>query len=87
MTEKLKFEGIAKVGECIKAYDVMPRSGIECYVVGIVTEVAIVDDAKVYLIDCVYDSTGNNDYSRVGRKVKVPLEIDKFEYDHRIQKV
>ena len=87
MAEKLKFEGIAKVGECIKAYDVMPRSGLECYVVGIVTEVAIVDNAKVFLIDCVYDSTGNEEYSRVGRKVKVPLEVTQFEYDHRIQKV
>jgi hypothetical protein len=87
MAEKLKFETIAKVGECIKAYDVMPRSGLECYVVGIVTEVAVVDNAKVFLIDCVYDSTGNDDYSRVGRKVKVPLELATFEYDHRIQKV
>ena len=87
MAEKLKFERIAKIGECIKAYDVIPRSGLYCYVVGIVTEVTIIDNAKVFLIDCVYDSTGNAEYSRVGRKVKVPLELAKFEYDHRIQKV
>jgi hypothetical protein len=87
MAGKLKFEDVARVGECIKAYDVMPRTGLEYYVVGIVTEVAVIDEVKYFLIDCVYDSVSEDDRSRVGKKVKVPLQISHFEYDHRIQKV
>lgn len=87
MAEKLKFEDVAKVGECIKAYDVMPRTGLEYYVVGIVTEVAIIEETKYFLIDCVYDSFANDERSRVGRKVKVPVEIAQYEFDHRIQRV
>jgi hypothetical protein len=87
MADKLKFEDVARVGECIKAYDVMPRTGLEYYVVGIVTEVAIIEDTKYFLIDCVYDSFASDERSRVGMKVKVPVEISQFEFDHRIQRV
>ena len=87
MAEKPKFESIVKVGECIKAYDIMPRSGLECYVVGVVREISTIDDVKVFLIDCVYDSFANQDYSRVGKQVKVPVELPQFEFEHRIQKV
>jgi hypothetical protein len=65
----------------------MPRTGVECYVVGVVREIKVVDDVKVFLIDCVYDSFANNDFTRAGKQVKVPVELPKFEFDHRIQKV
>jgi molybdopterin synthase catalytic subunit len=87
MTVKSKFESAINVGECIKAYDIMPRTGVECYVVGVVREIKVVDDVKVFLIDCVYDSFANNDFTRAGKQVKVPVELPKFEFDHRIQKV
>lgn len=87
MAGKPKFESIVRVGECIKAYDMMPRSGFECYVVGVVREISIIDNVKVFLIDCVYDSFANQDYTRVGKQVKVPIELSQFEYEHRIQKV
>jgi hypothetical protein len=52
-----------------------------------VTEVAIIEDTKYFLIDCVYDSFASDERSRVGMKVKVPVEISQFEFDHRIQRV
>jgi hypothetical protein len=87
MAEKPNFENVAKIGECIKAYDLMPTSWLNFYVVGVVQEITVVDDQKVFLIDCVYDSAANQEYSRVGRKVKVPLELSSFDFDYRIQKV
>lgn len=87
MAGKSKFESVVKIGECIKAYDMMPRSGLECYVVGIVREISTIDDVRVFLIDCVYDSFANQDYTRVGKQVKVPVELPQFEFEHRIQKV
>jgi hypothetical protein len=87
MARVTKFETSIRVGECIKAYDIMPRSGLECYVVGVVREIAVIDDVEVFLIDCVYDSFANQDYSRVGKQVKVPIKISKFDFEHRIQKV
>ncbi len=87
MAEKPKFENIAKIGECIKAYDMMPTSWLNFYVVGVVQEITVVDDQKVFLIDCVYDSAGNSEYSRVGRIVKVPVELSRLDFDFRIQKV
>jgi len=87
MAEKPKFENIAKIGECIKAYDMMPTSWLNFYVVGVVKEVTEIDNQKVFLIDCVYDSSGNAEYTRVGKRVKVPIELPEFDFDSRIQKV
>ena len=73
---------------CVVPIPIMYKTvWLNFYVVGVVQEITVVDDQKVFLIDCVYDSAANQEYSRVGRKVKVPLELSSFDFDYRIQKV
>lgn len=80
------------IGDLIKAYDFEPRkSGVDCYVVGIVREIGWIRNEYIgYTIDCVYDTmpqeTGVAECSRVGRTVYVPVQT-LFDYDGRVTKV
>lgn len=88
---KLKFEGVAKVGEVVRAYDFKPMSGREdCYVEGKIIGVTDKVGYKAYEIICgrdVFDgkrSQEGDKGSRVGKIVFVPMEVSFMEYDARI---
>lgn len=89
----LKFEGVAKVGEYIKAMDFRPYEGQDdMFVIGKVIEKGqlYVDcaftDRKIplyegYTIECVYDTEGD----RVTREINVPFEVGMVDWDDRVQ--
>ena len=91
----LKFEGVAKVGEFIKAMDFRPYEGHDdTFVIGKVIEKGhlYVDCAfsgrkiplyKGYTIECVYDTEGE----RVRREINVPFEVGMVDWDDRVQYV
>ena len=91
----LKFEGVAKVGEFIKAMDFRSyEDRDDMFVIGKVIEKGrlFVDcafsDRKVYLydgytIECVYDTEGD----RVTREINVPFEVGMADWDDRVQYV
>ena len=91
----LKFEGVAKVGEFIKAMDFRPYEGQDdMFVIGKVIEKGqiFVDCAfsgrkipmyEGYTIECVYDTEGD----RVGRGINVPFEVAMADWDDRVQYV
>lgn len=88
--KKLKFEGVAKVGEVIRGYDFKPMVGRnDCYVEGKV--IAITNEAgyKAFKIECMTDCFDGKfrkgaRSSRVGKNIFVPLEVSFMEYDARI---
>ena len=84
----LKFEGVAKVGEFIKAMDFRPYEGRDdMFVIGKVAKIVQNDFegqyAPAYMIDCVYDTEG----VRVGQEVFVPFEVSYSDWDNRVQYV
>lgn len=91
----MKFEGVAKVGEFIKAMDFRPCEGLDDqFVIGKVIEkgTLYVDCAlsgrKIpmydgYRIECAYDTEGD----RVGREINVPFEVAMVDWDRRVEYV
>lgn len=88
--KKLKFEGVAKVGETIRGYDFKPMVGRnDCFVEGTVEAVTNEVGYKAYKVTCtkdVFDGKENSKgkSSRVGKIVFVPMEVSFMEYDARI---
>jgi hypothetical protein len=86
----LKFEGVANVGDVIKAFDFEPglRGRPDQYIVGVVRAKGEVSGwvQSVFSVECVYDSTATKDRTRVGLNVGVPFELT-FDYDGRVVKV
>jgi len=86
----LKFEAAAKVGDIIRAYDFKPMVGREdCFVEGEVLEVTTKPGYKAFLVKATRSVFGGQDefddeHSRVGKTVFVPLEVSFMEYDARI---
>lgn len=91
----LKFEGVAKVGQFIKAMDFRPCEGLDDqFVIGKVIEKGqlFVDCAfsgrkipmyEGYTIECVYDTEGE----RAGREINVPFEVGMADWDRRVEYV
>ena len=89
--KKLKFEGVASVGDTIRGYDFKPMVGRnDCYVEGVVERVTTEPGYKAFKVTCtrdVFDGVDNKKGekgSRVGKIVYVPLEVSFMEYDARI---
>lgn len=88
--KKLKFEGVATVGETIRGYDFKPMVGRnDCFVEGTVEAVTNEVGYKAYKVTCtkdVFDGKENSKGkgSRVGKIVFVPMEVSFMEYDARI---
>ena len=89
---KLKFEGVAKVGDVVRAYDFKPMAGRnDCFVEGVVEQVSNTEKGftalKITTTKDVFDGATiakNEKGSRVGKIVFVPLEVSFMEYDARI---
>jgi len=78
----LKFEGVAKVGEFIKAMDFRPREGVDdSFVIGKVLREA--PGRGGYIVECKFDTEGQ----RHGVEVFVPFEMGFSEFDNRVQYV
>jgi hypothetical protein len=79
----LKFEGVAKVGQFIKAMDFRPREGQDdMFVIGKVLRYEI--GRCGFIVECKFDTEGH----RVGEEVFVPFEMAGFsEFDNRVQYV
>lgn len=89
--KKLKFEGIANVGDTIRGYDFKPMVGRnDCYVEGTVEGMTTETGYKAFKVTCtkdVFDGIENKrgeKGSRVGKVVFVPMEVSFMEYDARI---
>jgi hypothetical protein len=83
---KLKFEGIAQVGDTIRAYDFEPMAGRpDHYIEGVVCELTTVKPHgyKAYDIRLTYDSMG---VRPIGTAVYVPMETG-MDYDNRVEKI
>jgi len=87
----LKFEGVAKVGDTIRAYDFKPMVGrSDAYVEGIVENANCNEPGyKCYKITCTADFWDGKirkgvRSSRVAKIVFVPMEVSFMEYDARI---
>ena len=88
----LKFHGVAKVGDCIRAYDFKPCRGREdAYIEGVVesannTEMGF----RAYKITVTADKFAGEiettpfEGNRVGKIFWVPQQVDFMEYDFRI---
>lgn len=82
----LKFEGIATIGDRLRAYDFEPRTDrkihyyAEGYVVGIYDAVGP-EKYKAYEILCDNDTLFNG--KRIGERIFVPMETI-FDYDERV---
>src|SRR5205814_1350647 len=88
----LKFEGLAKVGDKIRAYDHQPRdtNSKHYYVEGFVLDANAeypIEKYKCYLIGCYKDTVYRPYQSRVGERVYVPFELGFFEWDDRVSLV
>lgn len=88
---KLKFEGVANLGDTIRGYDFKPMAGRnDCYVEGRVVEITSEMGYKAFKVKCTKDvfdgevRTTKGKGSRVGQNVFVPLEVSFMEYDARI---
>lgn len=86
----LKFEGVAEVGQVIKAFDFQPREGVDdMYVIGRVVDKGPIrnqDGIHVfdgYTILCSFDSLDD----RVMEEVFVPFEMSITEFDERVSLV
>ena len=89
--KKLKFEGVASVGDTIRGYDFKPMVGRnDCYVEGVVERVTDEVGYKAFKVTCtrdVFDGVDNKKGekgSRVGKIVFIPMEVSFMEYDARI---
>ena len=88
--KKLKFEGVASVGDTIRGYDFKPMVGRnDCYVEGVVERVTTEPGYKAFKVTCTRDVFDGEvqpkgKHSRVGKIVYVPLEVSFMEYDARI---
>lgn len=79
----LKFEGVAKVGDRIKAFDHQPIEGRpEIYITGQIRETALNCGAKCFVVVCDYDTHSD----RVGQDVYVPMETS-FDFNDRVTKI
>lgn len=88
---KLKFEGVATVGEIIRGYDFKPMAGRnDCYVEGVVERISTDPGYKAFKVTCTKDVFDGAEIkkgekgSRVGKVVFIPLEVSFMEYDARI---
>lgn len=82
--DTLKFEGIAAVGDKIRAYDFEPLPGRpECFIEGIVLEIGDVKPYgyKAFTVALTHDSFGGRP---MGTLVYVPLQVG-MEYDTRVK--
>lgn len=89
--KKLKFEGVAKVGEVIRGYDFKPMAGRnDCFVEGKVIGITNEMGYKAFKVACTKDvfdgevRTTKGKGSRVGKNIFVPMEVSFMEYDARI---
>ena len=84
----LKFEKIARIGEKIRAYDFEPMSHRpDSYIEGVVESSGIVGGGyKAFTVQCTFDSTADptEKYTRIGRRVFVPMEVFMMEWDGRV---
>jgi hypothetical protein len=87
----MKFEGVAKVGDVIRAYDFKQMFGrSDAYVEGIVENANCTEPGyKCYKITCVADFWDGKfrkgvRSSRIAKVVFVPMEVSFMEYDARI---
>jgi len=87
----LKFEGIAKVGDIIRAYDFKPMAGRDdAFVEGIVEKTNCNESGfSSYKITVTVDKfrkyeTKANPRNRVGQIVFVPHQISFMEFDFRV---
>ena len=88
----LKFEGVAKVGDVIRAYDFKPcQSRGDAYVEGVVESVNNTEMGfKAYKITVTADKfigdveTTKSPDNRIGKIMFVPYEVDFMEYDFRV---
>ena len=85
----LKFEGLADVGDFIRAYDFKPMIGRpDCFVEGAVSGIQGHRGWVEYVIVCTKDSMADGKWSRVGETVFVPMEVSECsEWDNRIMKI
>jgi hypothetical protein len=86
----MKFQGIAKIGDYIRAYDFKPMRGrMDCYVEGVVESITNECGYLAYKIKVMNDVFGGEmqedaDCTRNGKEVFVPMEVSFMEYDSRI---
>jgi hypothetical protein len=88
LMDKLKFDGIVKIGDKIRAYDFEPMEGRggPYFVEGIVEgtdESYTHGHYKFFVVRCLVDSMAIGEHSRVGEIVFVPYETS-FDYDNRV---
>lgn len=86
----LKFEGKFSVGQTIRAYDFMPREGVEDrFVEGKIKKILGIDNSETgfgcYVIVAEKDTAFKKNGGRVGEEVYVPFEVSFMEYDERVQ--
>lgn len=88
MKKTSKFAGLAKVGDTIISLDHTPVScRTDSYVEGVVVEVNPKDAKEdCYVVLCSLDTTYQGLYSRVGKKVIVPMELI-HDFDERVKLV
>jgi hypothetical protein len=83
----LKFEGVAMVGDTIRAYDFEPIKGrLDSYIEGDVREIveAVTPFGyKAYHVILTYDSFGRRPR---GTSIYVPMETT-FDWENRVQKI
>ena len=87
----LKFEGVAKVGEIIRAYDFRPCAGRDdAFIEGVVEQANCNEPGfNCYKITVTVDKfvkyeTKPNKNNRVGKIVFVPHETGFFDFDFRV---
>lgn len=84
----MKFEGIAKVGDTIRAYDFEPIPlRKEYFVDGVVIDANNTKNGyAAYKIVCTRDSMydTNSAHSRVGTVIYVPFEMALLDYNGRV---
>ena len=82
----LKFEGVAEVGEYIKAMDFRHyEDRPDSFIIGRVTEKGMVEPLGMYgyTIEVGYDTEGG----RVGLTMHVPYQVGGVDWDDRVQYV
>ena len=82
----LKFEGVADVGEYIKAMDFRHyEDRDDMFVIGQVTAKGLIEHLNMngYTIECGYDTEGG----RVGVTMFIPYEVSPADWDDRVQYV
>ena len=87
----LKYEGVFKVGDTIRALYFEPRDGVpDRFIEGVVTDTRVVPEmggANVYVIDVTRDSVAEASEkvtSRVNDEGYVPMGLAWFEFDGRV---